>query len=136
MNVNYDELILVVSGTFLTVLGIVKLNERNKLKKTGIKVNGEVIRLEESFSSERRILYHPVFRYQTQENDWIEKRSEIGTNPSLYKDGESLVIIYDATDKEHFIVDNFLGRIIGPILIVVGVLLLIGVAVYYILHQT
>jgi hypothetical protein len=135
MNVEIDELILLAVGAFLTIWGMAKMNERRKLLKTGIRVQGVVFRLDESWDSEGRTLYHPVIRFVTLEQEWITKKLEIGTRPSLYREGEDVKVIYDPTDNERFIIDNLSGKITGLLIAVAGILIIISLIIYYILHQ-
>lgn len=137
MNVTIDELLLLAGGSFLVVLGIGKLNERRKLLKTGAKVDGVVFSVEEEWGvgTRRSRLYYPVIRYVTAENEWVTKRYEIGTNPSAYNEGDRVKVIYDKADIEHFIIDNITTKLLGLVRIIIGVLLMIGVGVYYILNQ-
>lgn len=137
MNVTIDELLLLAGGTFLVVLGIGKLNERRKLLKNGAKVEGIVFSLEEEWGvgKERSKLYYPVIRFVTIEKEWVTKRYGIGTNPAAYNEGDRVIVIYDKVDNEHFIIDNITTKLLGPVCIIIGVLLMIGVVVYYILNQ-
>jgi len=137
MNVTIDELLLIAGGAFLVVLGIGKLNERCKLLKTGAKAEGVVFSLEEEWGvgRERSKLYYPVIRFVTLEKEWVTKRYDIGTNPSAYNEGDRVTVIYDKADIEHFIIDNITTKLLGPVCIIIGVLLMIGVVIYYILHQ-
>jgi hypothetical protein len=137
MNVTIDEWIIFTVGVFAIVWGIGKMSERRKLLKTGIRVEGVVFKLEERFSNnkDRMPIYYPVIRYLTLNKEWITKEYESGTNPSAYKEGDIVNVIYDPDDNNHFIIDGFLNRIFGFVLIIIGILTIAGVFVYYILKQ-
>jgi hypothetical protein len=137
MNATIDELLLLAGGAFLVVLGVGKLNERRKLLKTGAKVEGVVFSMEEEWGvgRERSKLYYPVIRYVTIEKEWVTKRYEIGTSPPAYNEGDRVTVIYDKVDNEHFIIDNITTKLLGPVCIIIGVLLIIALGIYYILHQ-
>lgn len=137
MNVTIDELLLLAGGTFLVVLGIGKLNERRKLLKNGAKVEGIVFSLEEEWGvgKERSKLYYPVIRFVTIEKEWVTKRYGTGTNPTAYNEGDRVIVIYDKVDNEHFIIDNITTKLLGPVCVIIGILLMIGVGIYYILNQ-
>lgn len=137
MDATIDELILLAGGTFLIVWGIGKINERRKLLKSGIKVEGVVFKLEERLSSgkDRMLLYYPVIRYVTLDKNWITEEYDMGSNPAAYKEGDVVKIIYDPADYKHFIIDNFFSKALGLVLVVVGAAILIGVLIYYILNQ-
>ncbi|WP_419698852.1 DUF3592 domain-containing protein [Mucilaginibacter sp. NFX135] len=137
MNVSIDELLLLASGAFLVVLGIGKLNERRKLLKTGAKVDGVVFSVEEEWGvgTRRSRLYYPVIRYVTIEKEWVTKRYEVGTYPPAYNEGDHVTVIYDLADIEHYIIDNITTKLLGPVFIILGILLMLGVGAYYILNQ-
>lgn len=138
MNVTIDEIILLVGGAFLTVWGIGKIRERGKLVKTGVKVDGIVFQIEkrQGIGSGNNTRYHPVIRYVILgDKEWITEEYGIGTNPSMYKEGEAVKIIYDSADNRHFIIDGLANKLTGPALLLTGVALNIGVAIYYILNQ-
>lgn len=137
MNVTIDELLLLAGGAFLTVWGIGKLNERSKLLKNGFKVDGVVFSLEEEWGIglKRSKLYYPVIRFVTIEKEWVTKRYGIGTYPSAYTEGDKVIVIYDKADNEHFILDNTVTKLLGPLCIIIGILLMLSVGIYYILNQ-
>ncbi|SHM11370.1 DUF3592 domain-containing protein [Mucilaginibacter sp. OK098] len=138
MNVNYDELILLAGGAFLTVFGVVKLNEREKLIKSGVKVEGVVFDMETSLgtgSGERSTTYYPVIRFVTADKEWITEKYNIGGNPSVYSVGDKVTVIYDTTDYKHFLIDNTQTKLLGPALIAVGTLLILGVIMYFFINQ-
>ncbi|SDD48110.1 Protein of unknown function [Mucilaginibacter pineti] len=136
MNVNYDELILLTGGAFLAVLGAGKFNERRKLIKTGVKVNGVVFRIEESTDDETNSsMYYPVIRYLTEDKEWITETYKLGSRPSVYKEGDSVSVIYDPANYKHFIIDNTFTKFLAPVLFIIGVLLIASVIIYYVLHQ-
>ena len=138
MNVNYDELILLAGGAFLTVFGIGKLNERGKLIESGVKVEGVVFDIETSWDAEpdaRSTTYYPVIRFVTTDKEWITEKYDIGSNPSVYSVGDKVTVIYDTTDYNHFLIDNTQTKLLGPALIAVGTLLILGVIMYFFINQ-
>ena len=136
MNVNYDELILVVGGAFLTIFGIGKLNEREKLIKSGVKVEGVVFDIEPSLGTGvHSTTYYPVIRFVTADKQWITEKYNIGSNPSSYSIGDKVTVIYDTADYKHFLVDNTQTKLLGPAFITVGTLLILGVLMYFFVNQ-
>ncbi|MDB5090067.1 MAG: hypothetical protein JWR09_4061, partial [Mucilaginibacter sp.] len=136
--VNYDELILLAGGAFLTVFGISKLNERRKLIKSGVKVEGVVFDIETSRgtgSDTRSTTYYPVIRFVTADKEWITEKYNIGSSPSVYNVGDKVTVIYDITDYKHFLIDNTQTKLLGPALIAVGTLLILGVIMYFFINQ-
>lgn len=146
MNVNYDELILLTGGAFLAVWGFAKMNERSKLLEKGVKVEGIVFDMEDSWdvaniipdydnkhSSQR--LYYPVIRFVTAEKEWVTKTYKMGSNPPAYEVGDKVKVVYDTADIEHFILDDWGSMLTWPIVASVGVLLILGVVIYFFTMQ-
>ncbi|WPU96832.1 DUF3592 domain-containing protein [Mucilaginibacter sabulilitoris] len=106
MNATVNEVLAITAGAFLAGIGVIKIYLRKQLQKIGIKVNGVVIRIDTNIGIGKRNLYYPVFRFVTLENEIIVKRVTWGSNPSIYSEGEHVVVIYDPTDKNHFIIDK------------------------------
>lgn len=118
------------------VLGAGKLNERRKLLKTGVRVEGIVFRIEYERSIDNKGgTYYPVIRFVTAEKEWVTEQYGIGSSPSAYNEGDKVNVVYDTADIKHFIIDNWQTKLLGPALVIIGVLLIIGVIIYYILHQ-
>ncbi|ASU34472.1 DUF3592 domain-containing protein [Mucilaginibacter xinganensis] len=138
MNVNYDELIMLAGGAFLTVFGFGKINERGKLIKSGVKVEGIVFDIETSLGTgpdTQSTTYYPVIRFVTADKEWITEKYNIGSNPSVYSVGEKVTVIYDITDYKHFLIDNTQTKLFGAVLIAVGTLLILGVIMYFFINQ-
>ncbi|MDB4918953.1 DUF3592 domain-containing protein [Mucilaginibacter sp.] len=138
MNVNYDELILLAGGAFLTVFGIGKLNEREKLIKSGVKVEGVVFDIETSWgtgSGARSTMYYPIIRFVTADKEWITEKYDIGSSPAAYKVGDKVNVIYDKADYKHFMIDDMKSALLGPIFIGIGATLIIGVIIYFFINQ-
>jgi hypothetical protein len=132
MNATVDELILLAGGAFLMVLGIGKMSGRRKLLKSGIRVEGRVIDNHFSVSSQ---IYYPVIRYVTLEKDWVTKKYDIGSSLPAFKEGETVKVIYSPDNHEQFMLDNRHSKLLAPALIIVGIALIAGVIVYYVMHQ-
>jgi hypothetical protein len=135
MNATINEVLVITGGVFLAGIGVIKIYLRKQLQKTGTRVNGVVIRIDSNIGIGKRNLYYPVFRFVTLENEVIIKRRTWGSNPSIYSEGERVEVIYDPTDKNHFIIDNFSGKVTGYILAIVGFALILSMIFDYILHQ-
>jgi hypothetical protein len=69
------------------------------------------------------------------DNQWMTVRYDVGTNPASYREGDRVKIIYDGADYKRVIIDNSFSRLIGFGIMILGICLIIGVAIYYILNQ-
>jgi len=77
-------------------------------------------------------LYYPVIRYTTLEKEWITEQYNIGTSYLMaYKEGDKVKVVYDPNKTTTFIIDDGSTLLIGPILIVIGVIVMIAAFVYY-----
>jgi len=146
MNVNYDELIMLTGGAFLAVWGFAKMNERSNLLAKGVKVEGIVFDMEDGWDATTvfndsdnirasRTLYYPVIRFVTAEKEWVTKKYKMGSNPAAYDVGDKVKVVYDPADIEHFIIDDWGSVLTWPIVAAVGVLLILGVVIYFFTMQ-
>ncbi|MES2108167.1 MAG: DUF3592 domain-containing protein [Bacteroidota bacterium] len=139
MNVNYDELIMLPGGAFLAVWGFAKMNERTKLLANGVKVEGIVFELYTELvynrESEPGKMNYPIIRFVTTEKEWASKTYKMGSNPPAYEVGDKVKVVYDTADIEHFIIDDWGSMLTWPIVASVGVLLILGVVVYFFTMQ-
>ena len=139
MNVNYDELIMLTGGAFLTVWGFAKMNERSKLLANGIKAEGVVFDIEKSFdftdSSSSGRLHYPIIRFVTVDKEWVTRKYEIGSYPSAFDVGDKVTVVYDTADCNHFIIDNWQSKLTWLVVATVGVLLIFGVIIYFFVNQ-
>ena len=135
MNVSYDELILLAGGVFLVVWGNWKQTERKKLQTTGIKADGTVIEIKTNSRSGNISIGMPVVKFETLDNEWITKEYGVGSSTLRYKIGDSVDIIYDASDANHFIIDNKQTRLLGPVVMGVGIALIISAIIYFFINQ-
>lgn len=123
-----------IIGALLTILGAIWNDRHKRLLKKGIKVEGVVFSVEVTVSgSSLTKTYYPVIRYLTLQNEWITKRYNIGSKPSLYKEGDKVIVIYDPTDTSVFTLNDTISKIAPIIFILIGVALLIGAIIIYII---
>ncbi len=131
------QLIVALVGIALIVIGNAKYRKRKQLLSSGVKVEGMVSELitESSHSSGGPSMsnYYPVIEYKNSDQVEVSKRYDIGTNPSIYKIGDVVSVIYDANDDREFIIDNKITQWAPPVIIIVGIAVVIGSIIYYIL---
>ena len=143
MNVNYDELILLTGGAFLAVWGFAKMNERSKLRANGVKVEGVVFDMERDpaltisigTDSGSNRSYYPIVRFVTADKEWVTQKYDIGSYPAAYDIGDKVNIIYDTGDPKHFIIDDWFSKLTWPIVAAAGVLMILGVVMYFFIMQ-
>ena len=135
MDVTTNELILLAISLFCVVWGFWKWNERKKLIISGIRVEGDVIELKSSMGTDGSATYNPVIKYVTLKQEVIIETYDIGANPPNYKIGDSVPIIYDNNNSKHFLIDDKLTRFVGPALICLGIIMIIGVVAHILFPQ-
>ncbi|MDN3582643.1 DUF3592 domain-containing protein [Mucilaginibacter flavus] len=112
-------------GFFVVGIGVINIFLRSQLMKTGVRVPGKVIKIDEVVKGFKK-RYYPVFRYQTLDNETITQRSTIGYSMTLYIVGEQVKIIYDPTEKDNCIVDNLTGNSIGYLIAGGGIIVILA----------
>ncbi|TWI97682.1 uncharacterized protein DUF3592 [Mucilaginibacter frigoritolerans] len=131
-NENIDLLIFILIGIAMIVFGNYKLTEYRNLINTGIKTEGIVFSIESSYdTADNMAYYHPIIRFTTKENEWVTERYDIGSSPCPYKVGESINIIYDPNDNKKFIIDNGNAKLLGPIIMILGGVFIVGSIIQY-----
>jgi hypothetical protein len=69
-------------------------------------------------------VYFPVLRYRTQQGATKEVVSSVGSTPPRYKEGDSVVILYDPAKPEDVRIHSFLNVWIAPLVLgLLGVIL-------------
>ncbi len=134
-NENLDLLIIILIGIAMIVFGSYKLNEYKDLIKLGTRAEGVVFDIEnEYFQRDGNTTYYPIIRFTTKENEWVTERYGIGSSPSSYEIGESVNIIYDSSDSKKFVIDDTRTKSLGPVLMILGLVFILGVIGQYFLH--
>ncbi|CAN5181519.1 hypothetical protein BH09BAC6_BH09BAC6_02840 [soil metagenome] len=133
MNFTHAQFILLGFGIVFTVFGIVKYRVREKLFKRGIRVKGLIVEIEAVVDSTINTSYYPVVQFNTLENESLRERYNLGFNPSAYKQGDTVNIIYNTENPKQFIIDDKDTRVIGPVLIGIGLAIIAGVLIYQLL---
>jgi hypothetical protein len=117
------RLIIGMLGFFVVGFGAIKIFIRRQLFKDGIRVIGTVVGMDET-RDDGKLMYHPIFTYQTINDEKITHRSAIGYSGSMFSIGEEVKIIYDPSEKDNFIVDSLLGNIAGYLITAPGVIVI------------
>ena len=84
----------------LLAIGIFQAQDIARLQSSGLRAQGEVVRLKGEMSSGRdpRYNYFPIVRYYTDKNVAIEFKDTVGSNPPSYRPGDKVTVIYRADD--------------------------------------
>jgi hypothetical protein len=128
------ELITSLLGTLFFIAGILAIKKQTILMRNGIKARGTVIRVEKRLYDLKGLNfnYYPVIKYATLDKKWMIEEYDIAGSFKLYNEGDEVVVYYDKTKNDKFIIDNWWTRWNGPIFTVIGFgLLVFAVIVYF-----
>lgn len=86
-------------GVFAVVLlgvGIYQAMDVARLESSGLRAQGEVVRLvgESSSSSGGAYSYHAIVRYRTEKNVRVEFKDNVGSNPPSHRPGDKVTVLY------------------------------------------
>ena len=86
-------------GVFAVVLlgvGIYQARDIARLESSGLRAQGEVVRLigESSSGSSGRYGYYAIVRYRTERNVRVEFRDNVGSNPPSHRPGDKVTVLY------------------------------------------
>lgn len=135
----YAELLGLLGGVVLLLTGNAQRAKHNKLTRTCIRVEGEVVEIK---ATRRRNLdfrekpnYYPVIRFETKElTPIIGEHDVFASSPSVYRLWEKVNIIYDPVDPQNFTVDNASTKLAGLVSTLIGALMLIAAIIFYIFN--
>jgi uncharacterized protein DUF3592 len=103
-----------VVGVFalvLAALGVWQSMRLAHLETAGIRAPGQVVRLHGEWSSgssgSSHYTYYPIVRFRTAENETIEFKDSIGSNPPSYRAGDKVTVLYLAdTPNRNAMIDR------------------------------
>ncbi len=115
--------IFAIIGVIIFIVALFVFKSELNLVRNGTETTGVVIELSISKSSDNGSIYHPIIKFNTENNREIIFRSPEGSSHSRYHIGENISIIYLPNDPQKATINNFLGLYgAGTILSVFGFL--------------
>ena len=120
-----------IVGIFAVILfgaGLYESAKIARLEATGLRAQGEVVRLKaESSSSNNGYSYYPIVRFSTANNARVEFKDSIGSNPPSYRAGDKVTVLYlaDNPSQEAIIDRGLFWNWAIPAFLVVGAVLLL-----------
>jgi hypothetical protein len=119
-----------IVGVFAIILfgvGIYESAQIARLEASGVRAQGEVVRLKSEHSSGNHgYVYYPVVRFRAASNARVEFKDSIGSNPPAYRVGDKVTVLYLADNPSRdAIIDRgpFWNWLIPAVLIVGAALL-------------
>jgi hypothetical protein len=136
MNSHQDaEMFISLAGSLFVISGVLRFSKRVIFIRKGVKAEGEVLRIEKKSWNFRLFdyQYYPVIKYLTLEGKSITQEYGTATPLNIYNEGEKLTIYYDKTENNNFIIDTWLTRWSGPLLVFIGFCLLaVAIRLYFV----
>jgi hypothetical protein len=95
--------LLVVFAAILLAVGVYQSVEISRLEASGLRAQGEVVRLKEEYSSGDHgghYSYYPVVRVRLSQNSYFEFKDATGSNPPSYRRGDKVTVLYLAENPQ------------------------------------
>jgi len=110
-------LIFLVLGVGLLVGCFFAASRTRSFLATAHEARAEVIALQHRLGQNHERAYYPVLRYRTQEGSTQEVVSSVGTNPPRYKEGDSVVVLYDPARPDTVRIHTFFNVWVFPLVL-------------------
>lgn len=127
----------VLTGLAFIALGAQTIRTARRLRASGQRVPGVVVRLRWDPSEYGGGQFYPVLRFQMHDGTVIETESDLGSNPAPARQGQPVTVVYDPARPRRARLDTMIGggMIHGPLFIAFGtVATLIAAAVTYFVY--
>jgi len=117
-------MVLFVIGLAALLFGIVRSREKLRILRKGIKVDGVILQVINDGHSTSPT-YYPVVKFYTEQNQPVTERYRIWGNKWTYREGEDVKVIYDPQNPGKFLLDEPRSKVLSPVFIYGGVLLIL-----------
>jgi hypothetical protein len=110
--------IFLIVGVGLLLGFFFTLSRTRRFLASAQEARAEVVGIKErgGGSGQSRV-YYPVLRYRTQQGATKEVVSSVGSNPPRYKEGESVVVLYDPAQPGDVRIHSFFNVWVGPLVL-------------------
>jgi hypothetical protein len=114
--------VCVLAGLGFIAFGAHVIRTTRRLRASGQRVPGVVVRLRWDPSEYGGGQFYPVLRFQTYDGTVMETQSDLGSNPAPAREGQPVTVVYDPANPRLARLDTMLGGGIvhGPIFIAFG----------------
>jgi hypothetical protein len=88
---------LAVFAVILVAVGIYQSKTIARLEASGLRANGEVVRLKDEYSSGSgggHYSYYAIVRFRTDKNVTLEFKDNVGSNPPNHRPGDKVTVLY------------------------------------------
>src|SRR6202000_2163925 len=107
---NMTLIISLIFATIFIILGFKQRNKRIRLLRTGIKAEGEEVRIKKEKSKDStlnniRYVFKPVVQFMVN-GELVTKTSEIYAEPCPYNIGDKVTVTYNRDDVNEFTLND------------------------------
>lgn len=127
----FFPLLFVAFGLLFCCVGVRVVLTGRRLRETGVRVPGIVVRNQWSSGNQSGGTYHPVMRFTTADGRDLEIRSDVGSNPAHVSEGAQVTVVYDPMNPEKARIDSMMGRggAVGVLFVTIGAIITLVAAV-------
>lgn len=111
----YESLFIGLIGVIFLIVCLIQHDKLKLYRKQGVKTQGRVLEL----ANEGR-MYHPVVRFTLTDGYHVTHKSSFGSRPSLFKEGETVELLYLPEKPEDFIIISKNAEKLYIVLLVFG----------------
>nr|WP_276900028.1 DUF3592 domain-containing protein [Pedobacter kyonggii] len=100
---NFEMICAIGISTIIMCVGLLRINERWKLNKNGIRTDGHIIHIERVIIK-NKVSFVPTISYINSDSKQIEVKHSDSMPFKVYKVNEKIPIIYDVNDPENLVI--------------------------------
>jgi len=113
--IKFVKIVLFIIGLILTISAVLIFNNTNKFIQSSVVAQGVVIGI-----AENDRVYYPSVRFETADHQFIQFRSNTGSNPPSHAVGDKVEVLYKADSPEKAKIKTFFA-LWFPTMIVGGI---------------
>ena len=96
-------------------------DKNTQLEKAGIKTTGTVVRMIEKRNSDGKYNYQPLIQFNDTQNNMVEFKSSMASNPPMYHAGETVKVMYmQDNPQETATIDSGIFNLLLPLGLMLG----------------
>lgn len=109
--------IFLIVGVVFLIIGLKMYSRQQNFAKTGVAVSATVVNIVSQKSSDS-VTYKPEVEFQTKSGETIQVVHSMGSNPSRYKKGDVVDIIYSPDNPYEIMMDSAFEKVVFPFIFI------------------
>ncbi|MBP7176376.1 MAG: DUF3592 domain-containing protein [Thermoclostridium sp.] len=106
--------IFLIVGVLFLIIGLRMYSSQQNFAKTGVTVEATVINIVSHKSSDS-VTYRPEVEFRTKTGETIQVIHNMGSNPSKYKKGDVVNVIYSPDNPYEIMMDSAFEKVVFPL---------------------